>query len=71
MKAKDLLVEFYSPADDLLGQAQLDDTRRPRLTMTHLQKLRKARDAERYEKVQHLEFLPDMYGQSAEAQPPL
>lgn len=68
MKAKDLLVEFYDPADDKLGQAKMDDTRRPRLTMTHLQKLRKSRDAEKYEKAQHLEFLPDMYGASAEPQ---
>lgn len=63
MKAKDLLVEFYDPADDQLGIARMDDTRRPRLTMTHLQKLRKSRDAEKYEKAQHLNFLPDMYGQ--------
>ncbi len=63
MNAKDLLVEYYDPADDKLGQAKMDDTRRPRLTMVHLQKLRKSRDAEKYEKAQHLEFLPDMYGQ--------
>jgi len=61
MKAKDLLVEYYDPADDELGKAKMDDTRRPRLTMLHLQKLRKARDAEKYETAQHLTFLPDMY----------
>lgn len=63
MRAKDLLVEYYDPADDELGQAKMDDTRRPRLTMLHLQKLRKSRDAEKYETAQHLNFLPDMYGQ--------
>lgn len=46
----------------------MDDTRRPRLTMTHLQKLRKARDTERVEKAQHLDFLPSMYGVSAQAE---
>lgn len=66
MKAKDLLVEYYDPADDKLGQAKMDDTRRPRLTMLHLQKLRKARDAEKYERAQHTNFLPDMYGQAPE-----
>lgn len=66
MLARELLVEFYNPADDKLGQAKIDDTRRPRLTILHLQKLRKARDAERYEKAQHLDFLPNMYGVSAE-----
>lgn len=64
MRAKQLLVEFYDPADDELGQAKMDDTRRPRLTMLHIQKLRKSRDAEKYEKAQHLNFLPDMYGVS-------
>lgn len=63
MKARDLLCEYYDPADDELGQAKMDDTRRPRLTMHHLQKLRKSRDAEKYETAQHLDFLPDMYGQ--------
>jgi len=69
MRAAELLVEFYDPADDELGKAKMDDTRRPRLTMLHLQKLRKSRDAEKYEKAQHLTFLPDMYGQAA-TQPP-
>lgn len=44
----------------------MDDTRRPRLTMVHLQKLRKARDVERYETAQHVNFLPDMYGVTAD-----
>ena len=65
MKAREMLVEYYDPADDELGQAKMDDTRRPRLTMTHLQKLRKSRDAEKYERAQHLNFLPDMYGAAA------
>lgn len=66
MRAKEILVEYYDPADDKLGQAKMDDTRRPRLTMVHLQKLRKSRDAEKYETAQHLEFLPDMYAQPAQ-----
>ena len=64
MQAREILVEFYNPEDDQLGQAKMDDTRRPRLTMLHIQKLRKSRDVEKYEKAQHLEFLPDMYGAS-------
>ncbi len=68
MKSKDLLVEFYNPEDDVLGQAKMDDTRRPRLTMHHLQKLRKARDAERYDREKQLAFLPDMYGSAPQAE---
>ena len=63
MKASEMLVEFYDPADDELGKAHMDDTRRPRLTLFHLQKLRKSRDVESYEKAQHATFLPDMYSQ--------
>lgn len=66
MNAKELLFEYYDPADDQMGIAHMDDTRRPRLTMLHLQKLRKSRDVEKYETAQHLDFLPDMYGQTAE-----
>lgn len=40
---------------------KLNDTRRPRLTLMHLSKLRKARDTERYDRAQHIESLPDMY----------
>ena len=63
MNVKELLFEYYDPADDELGKAHMDDTRRPRLTMLHIQKLRKARDVQKYDTAQHLEFLPDMYGQ--------
>lgn len=63
MNAREILVEFYNPEDDRLGVASMDDSRRPRLTMLHLQKLRKARDVEKYERAQHINFLPDMYGQ--------
>lgn len=66
MLARELLVEFYEPQSDQFGKASMDDTRRPRLTLIHLQKLRKARDAENYDRVKHLEFLPDMYGQPPE-----
>lgn len=62
MKAKELLVEYYDPADDEQGIASIDDTRRPRLTLLHLQKLRNSRDVEKYETAQHLVDLPDMYG---------
>jgi len=71
MRARDLLCEYYDPAADEYGKAHMDDTRRPRLTMLHIQKLRKARDVEKYEKAQHLNFLPDMYGQAAEPSPGL
>ena len=67
MRAKELLVEFYEPADDKLAQAHMDDTRRPRLTMSHLQRLRKAHDIAKVDMAKHANFLPDMYGVQPEA----
>lgn len=63
MRAKELLCEFYSLEDDESMQYDYDDTRRPRLTLRHLQKLRKAKDAEMLDKAEHLAFLPTMYNQ--------
>ena len=68
MIAKELLVEFYNPADDEFGKARMSDTRRPRLTLLHLQKLRKSRDIEKYENIEHSIFLPDMYGSTPQPQ---
>jgi len=45
---------------------KLDDTRRPRLTLMHLQRLRKARDVERVDRAQHLDSLPEIYGAAPE-----
>jgi len=61
MKSHELLVEFYDPLDDLGGATDYDDTRRPRLTMRHLRKLRQAKDAERVDKAEHAKFIPQMY----------
>jgi hypothetical protein len=66
MRAKDLLVEFYEPADDQLSHQDYDDTRRPRLTMRHLHKLRVSKDMEKLDKEQHLDFLPSMYAPTPE-----
>ena len=61
MNAKDLLVEFYNPALDDIAMYHFDDTRRPRLTFGHIQKLRKSKDLEAVDNAQHKDFIPDMY----------
>jgi len=67
MRASQLLVEFYDVKDDELDVQKLEDTRRPRLTLMHLSRLRKARDLERVERAHHLNELPDMYGPQDDA----
>lgn len=66
MKARDLLVEFYDPADDESMEYSYDDTRRPRLTFHHIHKMRIAKDLERVDKAEHLAFIPQMYNPEPE-----
>ena len=61
MRAKDMLVEFYDPADDGAGEYDYDDTRRPRLTLRHLHKMRIAKDIKAVDQAEHLAFLPSMW----------
>jgi hypothetical protein len=75
MKAKDLLVEFYdesatdefgyisSADEDELEPLKKGDTRkRPKLTLKHLNKLRKLKQVKRKEKIKHLDLVQRMYG---------
>lgn len=66
MRAKHLLCEFYEPAEDEQIQHNYEDTRRPRLTMRHLHKIRMSRDTEAVDKQDYLDFIPQMYGSNSE-----
>ena len=66
MNARDLLVEFYDPAEDESGQYDYDDLRRPRLTLRQLHKLRMAKDAKMVDDAQYKAFLPTMYNPPSE-----
>ena len=65
MRAKDLLVEFYDVAADQTQMHDYDDTRRPRLTLSNLHKIRLSKDMARVDKQDYLDFLPSMYSQPA------
>ena len=54
---------YLSSADDNeLDQMKRDTTRRPRLTLRHLNKLRAIRKFKRKEKIAHLSDVARMYG---------
>lgn len=59
---KGILKEYYEPELDDYSKADLEDTRRPRLTLRHLNKLRKVRELRKMEKATHKEFVKTMYG---------
>ncbi len=63
---KQILNEYYEPEEDEYNKFSLDDTRRPRLTLRHLNKLRKVRELRRMEQAAHSDFVKDMYGSSGE-----
>jgi hypothetical protein len=60
--AEEILQESYFPEDDEGNKAEYDDTRRPRLTLRHLNKLRKIQELKKLEAEAHGEFVKKMYG---------
>lgn len=67
MKAIELF-EFYSPEEDETDIAHQSDTARPRLTLRHLNSLRKMRDAKDVDDATHLELVQSVYASPDETQ---
>jgi hypothetical protein len=67
---KRIINEHYEPNDDKMNQASLTDTRRPRLTLRHLNKLRKIQELKKLESESHAEFVRTMYAEPDEGGEP-
>lgn len=67
---KRIINEHYEPGDDKQNQASLTDTRRPRLTLRHLNKLRKIQELKKLEAESHAEFVRTMYADPEEGGEP-
>lgn len=52
----------YDPVNDRLSRAELDDTRKPRLTLRHINKLRKMREAKKLDLKDERQLYQTMYG---------
>jgi len=63
MRARDfLLIEgYYDVENDKHNVALIDDTRRPRFTLEHLNTLRKVREFRNYEKINRKDLLTKVY----------
>lgn len=57
------LNEFYEPEEDKFQSVTVQDTRKTRLTLEQINKLRKYRDIKKAENSQHEEFVKVMYRQ--------
>ena len=60
------LDEFYSPEEDRSANYNETDTRKPRLTLEQLNKLRKLRELKKAENTAHDKFCRIMYGATPE-----
>jgi hypothetical protein len=63
------LTEFYNPENDRTVGRTLDDTRKAKLTLKTLNKLRKYREIKKSENLEQREFASLMYAKAAEATP--
>ena len=61
------LNEFYAPESDKATPRDWDDTRKGRLTLEALNKLRKYRELKKAENLEHEEFASIMYSKPAPA----
>jgi hypothetical protein len=55
------LTEFYNPENDTWQRRNKGDTRKPKLTLEQLNKLRKVREIKRAEEIEHNKFVRVMY----------
>ena len=66
MKSIEFLKEYYDEQDDNYNFINIDHKRRPRITLRHLQKLRKTRSIEELEQKQRIDDVAYIYGQPDE-----
>lgn len=60
----DVILEYYSQEDDNYNVIEIDHKRRPRLTLKHLQKLRRIRSIEEFEHNERVKHAARIYGRS-------
>jgi hypothetical protein len=66
MKSIEFLTEMYNEKDDNYTVVDIDHKRRPRITLRHLQKLRKTRSIEDLEQKQRIDDVAYIYGRPDE-----
>lgn len=60
------LREYYEAEDDSVNTLKIDDTRRAKITLKHLNKLRKKRELEKLENQERVANLGSIYSKSPE-----
>tara|TARA_A100001391_G_scaffold194678_1_gene171190 strand:+ start:1217 stop:1420 length:204 start_codon:yes stop_codon:yes gene_type:complete len=65
------LNEFYNPELDNFIKRSKDDTRKVKLTLSEINKLRKVREIKKAEEVEHKKFVKMMYANPTDQAPTL
>jgi hypothetical protein len=67
MRADEFDGTYVELDDDKLEQREISDTRKPKFTLRHLNKLKKMRSAEDLERLMRMDTLEIIYGAQEEA----
>jgi hypothetical protein len=67
MRADEFDGTYVELDDDKLEQQEISDTRKPKFTLRHLNKLKKMRSAEDLERMMRMDTLEIIYGAQEEA----
>tara|TARA_B100000963_G_scaffold200260_1_gene174421 strand:- start:15081 stop:15284 length:204 start_codon:yes stop_codon:yes gene_type:complete len=67
MRSKDILKEYYDAEDDNYNNRQADDVRKSRLTLKHLNRLRKQREVHNIEHASRMERIKKIYAKPAQS----
>lgn len=65
MRSQEFLVEYYDAEDDEYNNRQIDDVRRSRLTLKHINRLRKQREVHNVEHASRMERVRKIYAKPA------
>jgi len=66
MRSKDILNEYYDAEDDKYNNRQIDDTRKARLTLKHINRLRKQREVHNIENASRTQRIKKIYAKPAQ-----
>ena len=69
MKTSEFQGQYYDPTEDEYNRSEITKTRGPRLTLRHLNKLKKMRAAKDLENLVREDFLEVIYGATSEGPP--
>ena len=67
MRSTEILKEYYDAEDDNYSNREIDDVRKQRLTLKHLNRLRKQREVHNIEHATRVEKIKKIYAKPAQS----